>query len=756
MKQSLEELLYHSQDHPLVSNEIHQPNEWYGHAHELKKYAGFGNDYQIKAVVEHGPTHDGNVEPFEIIPELPAIFINGSYRVPPIKAATNKAIFMTGSNMHYTEHFLSPEELEVERNRLGKTLLSIPMHSTHHINAIFNVEEYCQDLAELGKNFSSVQVCLFWKDIANGWHEIFQKYGFEVVTAGHMYDQKFLSRLKSIMDPASLITVNHVGTQVGYAVELGKPVYYLGNQKIENVLANTGDPNAYVPYSAHKTPAKLEIKKEISELTDEITPSLQKIVEKYWGLEHVKTKAELKEIFEITEDMYSRSPAFFMKSPWIVEEQIVTYLNNGDNNKALCLVDELSLQNPNADNPLYVKAIAQSRLGQTREAAQTLKDLLAQAPHLTKAKLLYEEIVPATPTKIIESQTGVTTSQIFASLLGEPTNNTQRSVPTPTAEAILHLNDEVEAEVNNLISQALDQLKLGKAEDAFASIIEAKKFHYPVRDLDHVRAMCFIGMDKQNPLGNARECLREELRHFPDNQAAAELLEQVLAEEGGVIPQVVQDSEFNNLLAQIKPYTMLPDIRLYSLYSLAKQVCEMNIPGNFVECGVAGGGSCALLAAVIKKYSKMPRIVFAFDSYEGMPEPGENDTFYGIRAEETGWGTGTCAAPEESVLDISKKMGVADIVKPIKGYFEDSLPKSLSEVESIAFIHIDCDWYDSANTVLDYLYDLIVPGAPIQLDDYGQWDGIKKALHEFEQKKSLSFVIQNIDNCSAWLAKPVV
>ncbi len=56
---------------------------------------------------------------------------------------------------------------------------------------------------------------------------------------------------------------------------------------------------------------------------------------------------------------------------------------------------------------------------------------------------------------------------------------------------------------------------------------------------------------------------------------------------------------------------------LFALFTLAKKVCTDDISGNFVECGVAAGGSTALLAYVIKRYSKRQRTLFACDERYG-------------------------------------------------------------------------------------------------------------------------------------------
>ena len=136
-----------------------------------------------------------------------------------------------------------------------------------------------------------------------------------------------------------------------------------------------------------------------------------------------------------------------------------------------------------------------------------------------------------------------------------------------------------------------------------------------------------------------------------------------------------------------------------------------------------------------------------------MPEPTERDMLQGSKANDTGWGTGTCAAPIDSVRTVCERLGVFDIVRPIKGFFEDTLPKVGDELSPIAMLHMDADWYASTKVILDNLYDRVVGGGVIQIDDYGHWDGCREAVHEFAAKRGLRFELRPIDGSGVWMIK---
>lgn len=311
-------------------------------------------------------------------------------------------------------------------------------------------------------------------------------------------------------------------------------------------------------------------------------------------------------------------------------------------------------------------------------------------------------------------------------------------------------SNEADSTTQTLLSKAIQNFEAGALDDAFNTLIEVKRRRTPLQYVDYLRAVYFI---RKNKLGDAREALKEELRYFPDNRAASLLLQEL--QKGNAIgePRSELDPEFAKVLSTVGPYTMVPVNRLFSLYTLAKELCLRDLPGDFVECGVAAGGSSALLAYTIKTYSKRERCLYACDSFEGMPSPTERDTHQGVMAEATGWGSGTCSATVDSLFEVCGKLGVSHLVKPIKGYFEETLSPLRNQIKAIAFLHMDGDWYESTRTILSNLYDLTLSGGFIQVDDYDYWDGCRKALHEFKSERNLEIRFNTIQDGGVWFQK---
>lgn len=292
-------------------------------------------------------------------------------------------------------------------------------------------------------------------------------------------------------------------------------------------------------------------------------------------------------------------------------------------------------------------------------------------------------------------------------------------------------------------------LRTHQHQKALQTASALKSTRVPLPELDYLRAMAFLGLGRPH---DALESAKEGLRFFPDDPKCMRVLNEIHKHSNSKISDD-SNNELKDLLERIRPYTMVGVERLFSLYHLAKHICEKDVPGDFIECGVAAGGSSALLAAVIKKYSKQPRVCWSCDTFEGMPDPDIFDTHTGIKANETGWGAGTCAAPVESLKKVAAEVGVSDIIRPVKGLFHETLPKLRESLAAVAFLHADGDWHKSTMDIFIHLYDLIPDGGIVQIDDYGFWQGCQKAVHDFQSSRNLQFHLRKIDATGVWFEK---
>jgi O-methyltransferase len=207
-------------------------------------------------------------------------------------------------------------------------------------------------------------------------------------------------------------------------------------------------------------------------------------------------------------------------------------------------------------------------------------------------------------------------------------------------------------------------------------------------------------------------------------------------------------------ILRIKPrHTMVRNKNLVALYSLVREVNRLGLPGDIVECGCWKGGSAAMMALADKEdtHHSKNRSIWIFDSFQGLPPPGEGDN----REETDSYFDGWCKGGMHDVKRIFHELSLPlSRLNLVPGWFQDTLPNA--EVQDICLLHIDADWYSSVKTVLDNLYDRVVPGGVIVFDDYNYWEGCNRALSDFLAERNLTEnSVRLIGSSGAFFQKPL-
>ena len=206
-------------------------------------------------------------------------------------------------------------------------------------------------------------------------------------------------------------------------------------------------------------------------------------------------------------------------------------------------------------------------------------------------------------------------------------------------------------------------------------------------------------------------------------------------------------SSFSSFSKYTKTYRKYADFSMIGHVSYVKNliVAEKvkDIPGAIVECGVWKGGMIAGISELLGN----DRDSFLFDSFEGLPKVTSQD---GERAHL--WQQQETDQPyfDNCTADIEyarKAMKLSKVKKVhiVKGWFSDTLPHFDANIP-IALLRMDGDWYDSTMQILDNLFDKVVEGGVIIIDDYAAWEGCSKAVHDFLSKRSRSEKIHQFEN----------
>ncbi len=203
-----------------------------------------------------------------------------------------------------------------------------------------------------------------------------------------------------------------------------------------------------------------------------------------------------------------------------------------------------------------------------------------------------------------------------------------------------------------------------------------------------------------------------------------------------------KDKELINLISK---YTMTTKIRIYNLLQALKYIKQKSIKGDFVECGVWKGGNLILFQKFIEQELKEEnRNIFAFDTFEGMSEPDENDVDLKtkisakdlLRKEKNKkshlWGECSLESVKVNILENTSTL---KNIKFVKGKVEETLDNIDNLPQKISILRLDTDWYRSTKKELEVLYEKVSSGGIIIVDDYGHWSGAKSAVDEFFEGK---------------------
>jgi O-methyltransferase len=211
--------------------------------------------------------------------------------------------------------------------------------------------------------------------------------------------------------------------------------------------------------------------------------------------------------------------------------------------------------------------------------------------------------------------------------------------------------------------------------------------------------------------------------------------------------------EFEEIYHLCKPYTMTGIERMFALYKAVEYIVKNNIEGDFVECGVWRGGSTMVMLKTLQKFNVTNRKVWLFDTYEGMSAPTEDDKDFTNLSADTQLKKSKKDA--ESIIwayatldDVKNNINLTNYPSEnifyIKGKVEDTIPNN-EYFKSCSLLRLDTDWYESTKIELEHFYPLLQKKGVMIIDDYGHWQGCKKAVDEYFENQQFFPLLQRID-----------
>jgi hypothetical protein len=137
------------------------------------------------------------------------------------------------------------------------------------------------------------------------------------------------------------------------------------------------------------------------------------------------------------------------------------------------------------------------------------------------------------------------------------------------------------------------------------------------------------------------------------------------------------------------------------------------------------------------------RDIYLYDTFEGMTLPSADDVSaldgaaldvwrhaqsQGRRAWDEVFGAQTFS--EEAVRGMLLKTGYnGERLRFVRGAVEQTLPAAAPD--QLALLRLDTDWYESTLHELIHLFPRLQAGGVLLVDDYGHWQGARRAVDEY-------------------------
>ncbi len=182
--------------------------------------------------------------------------------------------------------------------------------------------------------------------------------------------------------------------------------------------------------------------------------------------------------------------------------------------------------------------------------------------------------------------------------------------------------------------------------------------------------------------------------------------------------------------------------RVVATINACKHAVTAEVEGDFVECGVWRGGNAIVAKKTFERLGSDKK-VYLFDTFTGMTEPGDHDkTAYNPKsaderyrdASRDGYRDWNYASLEDVKANFASAGLDSSGLRYVEGDVLQTLAVEVNLPERISVLRLDTDWYESTKAELERLYPRLSVGGSILIDDYGHWEGARKAVDEYFSK----------------------
>jgi O-methyltransferase len=212
------------------------------------------------------------------------------------------------------------------------------------------------------------------------------------------------------------------------------------------------------------------------------------------------------------------------------------------------------------------------------------------------------------------------------------------------------------------------------------------------------------------------------------------------------------EEKYQEIFRRVEPFTVTGPERVRALIESVEYVVRNNISGSLVECGVWRGGSMMAVALTLLELGEVTRELVLYDTFAGSTKPTAADTrapekgisgeqlYAELQAEGKRWLDASLNEVRGNLVAVGyPKSKLIFIEGPVEETLRGEIPAEIS------LLRLDTDWYESTLMELEILYPNLAQHGILIIDDYGEWDGARKATDEYFGKQAFQPFLHRID-----------
>ncbi len=227
---------------------------------------------------------------------------------------------------------------------------------------------------------------------------------------------------------------------------------------------------------------------------------------------------------------------------------------------------------------------------------------------------------------------------------------------------------------------------------------------------EHVQGLEGIPLGFNDKANHRNRCLKQPLAH------------------------AMNDKYVDSVIATVQGFTIVTAERRRATAYLTISALS-SVDGDIAELGIFKGSTSIIILKLLQDLDKCNKRLHAFDSFQGLPETVAADAVGSAQRGNRGdFLAGLDVFEGNLQATLGWRTNPSLIVYP--GWFNETTPAI--RTHKIAFLRLDGDLFASTWDAIINLYDLVVPGGWIYVDDYLSFNGCKVAIDMFRTLRRVS------------------